>query len=120
MSDETTIAEASTKALLDLQATDARIRLDRFLDTLDAVHDTIPEESLRIIKSQAKRIEELEEENATLRATDELVERASNSGKMFRLMRLSINNNVSMWTAVIGTKTYPTLREALEALGKAG
>ena len=53
-----------------------------------------------------------------LRATAELVERAAKSGKMFRMMRLAINNNVSMWTAVIGTKTYPTLREALESLGE--
>ena len=60
MGDEMTIAEASIKALLDLQAADERIRLDRFLDTLDAVHDPIAEEALRVIKSQAKRIEELE------------------------------------------------------------
>ena len=57
-------------------------------------------------------------ENATLRATAELVERTSKVGKMFRMARLNIGPEVTLWTYKGGTIKYSDLREALEALGE--
>lgn len=55
----------------------------------------------------------------TLRATAELVERAAKNGTMFRLMRHGgVESTVVMWTYKCGTIKYPTLREALAALGE--
>ncbi len=60
MGEDVSLTEARAKALAELLATDERIRQERFLEVLSAVHDPIAEEALRIIKLQAQRIKELE------------------------------------------------------------